>query len=664
MRERFIDEPERARSALWSLDPGCQREEWVKYGMAAKAAGLDFEDFHQWSSEGGNFQGEAECRSVWRSIKTEGGVSAASLFRAARDAGWEDGTEARAKPLQLHRIEPRQPEPSKPPPHEPESLWSACKPATAGHEYIARKLGLPDGLRVYSGSLNIAGQSLDGALVLPCYSLAPDLASLQFIPTDGKKVFLPGVKLPVDGCLIVGDIREGRPLYLVEGIGQAWSAHQATTCAAIVCFGWGRVAGVADALRGKYPSARLVIVPDGGKEAQAAEIARKIRGAFCEMPVGSPRNFDLNDLHQNEGLKAVASLLERAKETPQRFKVLTPAEIAALPPVRWRVRGVLPADGIAALFGASGAGKSFLALDLLASVASGVDWFGCRVTPAPVLYIGLEGEAGISQRINAHQTRHGELTGMFRFILQPLDIRKPADRADLIAAAQAAGYSDGVLCIDTLNRAAPGADENDSAAMGEIIAAAKALQGELGGLVLLIHHTGKDQSKGLRGHSSLHAALDAALEVTRDGERREWRTAKAKDGNDGLAHPFRLEVIDLGTDSDGEAVTSCCIAPEESTGDMVRRALPPKSGNQRIIWDALGGLFLEEGKRTGGKRPEGAPEEVPFMRPCISLDAAIDGTRTRLVCDVKRQTERTQAAITGLINRGLLELREGWLWCA
>ena len=226
-----------------------------------------------------------------------------------------------------------------------------------------------------------------------------------------------------------------------------------------------------------------------------------------------------------------------------------------------------------------------------------------------------------------------------------------------------AGWCGGVLCLDTLNRAAPGMDENDSKSMGEVITAAKAIQAELGGLVLLVHHTGKDATKGMRGHSSLHAALDAAIEVCRDGDRREWKMHKSKDGEDGEAHPFRLDVVELGIDDEGEPLTSCVVVPEESAGDSVRRVLPPKSGNQRIIWDALGGLFLEEGKRTGGKRPEGAPEEVPFMRPCLLLDAAIDGTRTRLVCDTKRQTERTQSAITGLINRGLLELREGWLWC-
>ena len=252
--------------------------------------------------------------------------------------------------------------------------------------------------------------------------------------------------------------------------------------------------------------------------------------------------------------------------------------------------------------------------------------------------------------------KHGHIPASFKFLLSPLDIRSTTDRAELVQAARAAGFTGGVLAIDTLNRAAPGADENDSAAMGEIIAATKAIQADLGGLVLLIHHSGKDASKGLRGHSSLHAALDAAIEVSRDGDRREWRTAKAKDGEDGTAHPFRLDVEDVGTDDDGEPITSCVIVPEENAGDAVRRALPPKSGNQRIIWDALDGALKSS--------PHYGQAGAPPTRPCARLEDAIEKTRTRLVCDPKRQTERTQAAITGLINRGLLEHREGWLWIA
>ena len=655
-RDQFT-ELERARSAFWSLDPGTDRDTWVRYAMSAKAAGIDFEEFNNWSAGAANYKNETECRSVWNSIK-EGGVTAASLFRAALASGWTDDITVRAERPQSHQNERQQEQSSKPPLIKPETLWSECKPVSASHEYIDRKKGLPDGLRIYRGPLTIAGQACNGALVLPCSTLAGELASLQLVTGSGKP-FLPGVKLPADGCLIVGGPIADKPVYLVEGIGQAWSAHQATGCPAVVCFGWGRVAKVAEAIHAKHLSARLVIVPDGGKEQQAEAIARHVRGGWVEMPEGSPSNYDLNDFHQAHGLKAVAALLEQAKEPPQRFKLLTPAELATLPPIEWRIRGVLPKTGIAALFGPSGSGKSFLALDMLAAMAHGRDWFGCRVTPCPVLYAALEGEAGISQRIQAHQKKNGPLPAGFRFLLQSLDIRKPADRADLVTAARAAGYSSGVLVIDTLNRAAPGADENDSAAMGEIIAATKAIQGELGGLVLLVHHTGKDQTKGLRGHSSLHAALDAAIVVTRDGERREWATAKSKDGADDQGNPFRLDVVEIGIDDEGEPITSCIVMEEEHAGQAVRRAKVPQGGNQRIVYDALGELF----RAAGCFAPQGAPKELPAGRPCLRLDDAIAKTQGRLPVEPDRQAERTRLAITGLIYKGLIAHQEGFVWC-
>ncbi len=655
MRDKF-NELERARSAFWSLDPGSDRETWVKTGMAAKAAGLDFDEFHNWSAGAGNYRNEAECRSVWNSIK-EGGVTAASLFRDALANGWIDDVAIRPERPQSNQNERKQAEPTKPPPYDPATLWNDCKPATETHEYITRKKGLPDGLRVYSGNLTIAGQSCSGALVLPCYTLSGELASLQFVTGNGKP-FLPGVKLPADGCLIVGgQIQE--VVYLVEGIGQAWSASQATGCPAVVCFGWGRMAKVAEAIRAKYQAAKLVIVPDAGKEAQAESIARHVRGMWAEMPEGSANNYDINDHQQAYGLQAVRTLLELAKEPLQRFRLMTPLDLASLPPVRWRVRGVLPFEGIGAIFGPSGSGKSFLTLDMLASVSNGGEWFGCRVKPAPVLYVALEGEAGIAQRVKAYETKHGAVSAGFRFMLQSLDIRNADDRADLVKAIKGAGWCGGVLCLDTLNRAAPGMDENDSKSMGEVIGAAKSIQTELGGLVLLVHHTGKDATKGMRGHSSLHAALDAAVEVCRDGDRREWKMHKSKDGEDGEAHPFRLEVVEVGSDDEGEPITSCAVMQEERAGQSVRRAKVPQGGNQRIVYDVLGELF----RAAGSFPPEGAPKELPVGRPCLRLDDAIAKTQGRLPVEPDRQAERTRLAITGLITKGLIAHQEGFVWC-
>jgi hypothetical protein len=159
--------------------------------------------------------------------------------------------------------------------------------------------------------------------------------------------------------------------------------------------------------------------------------------------------------------------------------------------------------------------------------------------------------------------------------------------AELADAVTASGGAGGLLVIDTLNRASGGADENSSKDMGEIIDAAKGLQAQLGGTVLLIHHSGKDATKGLRGHSSLHAALDAAVEVRREGDRREWVIAKSKDDGDSAAYPFRLEVVEIGTDEHGDPLTSCAVVPDDRKTEF-RRVLPPKSGNQRVIWNALG----------------------------------------------------------------------------
>ena len=343
------------------------------------------------------------------------------------------------------------------------------------------------------------------------------------------------------------------------------------------------------------------------------------------------------------------AILQRIATTAPRYKLLTSDDLAALPPQQWCIRGVLPASGLAGLYGPSASGKSFLAFDMAATIAEGGRWFGCRVEAAPVVYVALEGEAGFKLRALAWEVHKGRtLPAGLHMVLQPFKLTEPQDVRDLAAVVPAGA----VVFIDTLNRAAPTADENSSQDMGKILEAAKRLQRMTGGPVVLIHHTGKDAAKGLRGHSSLFAAMDSAIEVSRDGDRREWKVAKAKDGQDGDAHPFKLQIEALGVDDFGDPVTSCTVRADTSADD-VRRVKLPQGGNQRLVYEGIRELF-----KDGVTGKPGAPP----LRPCVELEAAVTAGAVRLTCETWRRSTRARDAITGLVSRGLLGLNEGWLW--
>ncbi len=298
---------------------------------------------------------------------------------------------------------------------------------------------------------------------------------------------------------------------------------------------------------------------------------------------------------------AMTEVLERhllASTRKARFKPQTAAELDPTP-MQYLIKGVAPAQGLLVIYGPSGSAKSFLSIAAAAAIGEGSSFFGCAATVAPVLYVGLEGEAGVRGRVLAWERHHGRpMPDNVRFSLEPFQLTEAQDVADL-AEICPPGCA---VIIDTLNRAAPGLDENSSKDMGRVIDGAKALQRKIAGLVILIAHSGKDAAKGLRGHSSLFAALDAAILVSRDGEARCWKLDKAKDGRDGEEHGFRLKVVELGADADGDPITSCVIEPDSGA---IRQFSRPLKGNRQLAFTALEnaarahGILNERGEFVG-----------------------------------------------------------------
>ena len=346
----------------------------------------------------------------------------------------------------------------------------------------------------------------------------------------------------------------------------------------------------------------------------------------------------------------VEAEIEPADE--QRYKLLQAADIQQLPSMEWRVKGVFPSRGFGAVYGPSGSGKSFLVLDMAAAIARGKTWFGRKTKAATVVYVALEGEAGLKNRLGAWEKKMGyPAPAGLRVVIQPFKLTEYRDITDLASVIPEGS----VTIIDTLNRAAPTADENSSKDMGEILEAAKKLFASTNGLVIVVHHTGKEVGKGARGHSSFFAALDGAIEVTRNAGGRAWNVAKSKDGEDGKNTPFKLEVHDLGEDMDGDSVTSCTVEPEH--GQIFKKP-EPKGGQQKVAYSAIKASLQQS--TVKGKAGCGAAS-------CVSVEAAVTAIATSLTTVKSHQkNNRARALLTTLttgeyLDHGI-EGDEGWVW--
>jgi hypothetical protein len=253
-----------------------------------------------------------------------------------------------------------------------------------------------------------------------------------------------------------------------------------------------------------------------------------------------------------------------AEDLGSRFTVHSAVDFGAGPPMAWVVRGVLPRAELAVVFGESGSGKSFLALDLCAAVTRGIEWRGKRVARGRVVYVCAEGAGGFKARLKAYAYGHNvELAELPAVISDAPNLLEPKEAAAITKAILDWGQVD-VIVIDTLSATTPGGNENSGEDMGLVLSHCKFLHRKTGALVVLIHHSGKDATRGARGWSGLRAAADAEIEITRNGDYRTAAISKMKDGSDGAAFSFKLKVVPLGENDEGEEESSCVVEHIES----------------------------------------------------------------------------------------------------
>jgi len=230
------------------------------------------------------------------------------------------------------------------------------------------------------------------------------------------------------------------------------------------------------------------------------------------------------------------------------------------------IKGLLDRQTVSCLYALPGKGKSFLALSMCKAISSGSKWHGHRVQQGAVLYVTLEGRAGFRKRIEALRL-DGSLTkdDPFYCIEKPFHVVNEDHIGELIREIRELEKREGIkfefIVIDTLARSMPGVDE-DTKGMQDAADGATAISESLGCHIMLVHHSGKKTSAGARGGISLLGAVDTMMKCEAvAGEERtfELTTDKQKDGDDTGKYQFKLNIVELGDDEDGDPVTTCTV---------------------------------------------------------------------------------------------------------
>jgi len=273
------------------------------------------------------------------------------------------------------------------------------------------------------------------------------------------------------------------------------------------------------------------------------------------------------------------------KELLERFKLTSASDFIKANSISWLVKHILPSGGLAMIYGKSGTGKSFFALDITASISRGISWCGKKVKQGKIVYIAAEGVNGFRRRIQAYSAHHSispnELA--FKIIAETPDLTKDNDKA-LIASIKEDGGAQ-VVVIDTLAQVSAGANENSAEDMSMVLRRCQNIQKETGALVLLIHHSGKDDAKGERGWSGMRAAMDTVIKITKKDSHKIAAIEKQKDGDDSFKTNFHLKPFELGFDEDNEVITSCVVDLESDFSSIEEPEL--KGDIQRIICEIL-----------------------------------------------------------------------------
>ncbi|MDA7561892.1 AAA family ATPase, partial [Alphaproteobacteria bacterium] len=352
----------------------------------------------------------------------------------------------------------------------------------------------------------------------------------------------------------------------------------------------------------------VVIVPDNDAAGRthAQLVAQNLFGVanslkILELP-GLPEKGDVFDWLANGNepqdlvrLADQASIvdqppIESVDESEDYYKFLTVEDLYCLPEPRPLVEGLISENSFCVMYGAPGSGKSFCALDLGLSIASGMPWHDKQTQQGSVLYIAGEGVGGLKRRVKAFHAHHRlSSIGSFHLLQQAVNFRDEPSVKRLLRSIDREDGNFNVVIVDTVARALPGSDENSATDMGEFIDACDRIRHHTGAAVMGVHHSVKDVSCGMRGSSTLLGAIDTSIEVKNSDGVICLKNEKQKDHAEHPPIYLKMKEIVL---IDGSSVVLELISSDGGKNPTKR----PRFGSARqyAAYQALRNLLINE----------------------------------------------------------------------
>lgn len=380
----------------------------------------------------------------------------------------------------------------------------------------------------------------------------------------------------------------------------------------------------------------------------ASELAQIVRSVSRYEPD--------HDLAPSVGLgeDAAQAIIDSVRaQTQEYFFTRATSYLGQPAPIEWLIKGWIPRKGLAMIYGESGAGKTFITLDIACHIAAGLPWHGHKIRPGIVVYLAGEGHYGIRQRVAAWCRYHG-IDRLDNLLIsnKSIDIDSPSAAAQIVSAVRELTDEPAeCVFVDTVNNHMSG-DENSARETRAMLSACMIVGSALEAAVCLTHHTGNglDSKQRARGSSAWRASLDVSLLVSNSDGQIEITCTKMKDAEPPKDIYGRLESVPLGwIDDEGEEIKGAVFVVEN-------QLMPQQSPETKIQADIrkFMNAWFYAGAQTADSMPFLSREKL--LEYLVNNEGLSDATAKTYIKESKKGR-----LIYNLLNAEvIINLEGGW----